>query len=326
MSASKILITGAGGFIGSHLTELCVKQGHRVRAFLRYNSQYSRGWLERSDVLNDVEVVFGDIRDSETIFSAMKNHDIVFHLAALIGIPYSRISPHAYIETNITGAFNVLQASRKQNMRQVIMTSTSETYGTAQYVPVDEKHPLLAQSFYAASKIASDQMALSFYHSFGLPVKIIRPFNAYGPRQSARAIVPTIITQLLRGNSTIQLGNLNPTRDFTYVTDLAKAYLNVAESDAFWGSSVNVGMNREVSIGDLAKKIGRLMGVEVVIKTDTERVRAEYMEVERLCCNNKNIFEKSSWKPAYNLESGLKETIRWFKKNIDLYKNKTYHI
>jgi len=271
----KILITGSAGFIGSHLTELCVRQGYKVKAFVHYNSKNNWGWLEESEVKNDIEVCTGDIRDNDSVSDAMKDVDEVFHLAALIGIPYSYVSPQAYIRTNIDGTYNILQAARTLELENIVVTSTSETYGTAQYVPIDEKHPLVGQSPYSASKIAADQLAISYYRSFDLPVKIIRPFNTYGPRQSARAIIPTIISQILSGQTKIKLGNLSPTRDLTFVRDTASAYLAIANVQGLNGEVTNVGTNNEISIGELAKLISELIGKEIEIAADAQRIRPD---------------------------------------------------
>ena len=326
LNESKILITGAGGFIGSHLAALCVEQGYQVKAFIHYNSQNSWGWLEGSKYLNEIEIVSGDVRDYDSLFAAMEGCKTVFHLAALIGIPFSLVSPLAYIETNITGTYNILQAARQRKLNNIIITSTSETYGTAQYISMDEKHPGVAQSPYAASKIAADQMALSFFRSFELPVKIVRPFNTYGPRQSARAIIPTILSQIINNGKVVKLGNLNPTRDFTFVDDTVNAFLQVAKSDKFVGDVVNIGTNSEVSIGDLAKKIAHIIDVDIEIVSDKERIRPDGMEVERLRCDNNKILSQTDWKPQYNLERGLEATIRWFRENSAIFKHNIYNI
>ncbi|MCK5839242.1 MAG: SDR family NAD(P)-dependent oxidoreductase [Bacteroidales bacterium] len=326
LNESNILITGAGGFIGSHLAELCVEQGYQVKAFIHYNSQNSWGWLEGSKYLNEMEIVTGDIRDYDSVFAAMEGCNTVFHLAALIGIPFSLVSPLAYIETNITGTYNILQAARQQKLSNIIITSTSETYGTAQYIPMDEKHPGVAHSPYAASKIAADQMALSFFRSFELPVKIVRPFNTYGPRQSARAIIPTILSQIFNDGNVVKLGNLNPTRDFTFVEDTVNAFLQVAKSDKFVGDVVNIGTNSEVSIGELAKKILQIIDVDTKIVSDVERIRPGGMEVERLRCDNNKILSQTDWKPQYNLEKGLEATISWFRENSTIFKHNIYNI
>jgi len=322
----KILITGAAGFIGSHLAEQLLKKGYEVKAFVRYNSKNNWGWLEHSPLKNEMEVITGDIRDYDSVYNALKGCQAVFHLAALIGIPYSYISPKAYIETNINGTYNVLQASRELNLEQILITSTSETYGTAQYVPIDEKHPLVGQSPYSASKIAADQLALSYYHSFELPVKIVRPFNTYGPRQSARAVIPTIITQLLNGNTALNLGNTKPTRDLTYVSDTVSGFLAIFRSDKLFGTVTNIGMNEETSINDLAKTIAGILDIEIKIDMDNQRVRPDNSEVERLKCDNTKLFKATSWKPQYNLTKGLTETINWFRENLELYKTNIYNV
>ena len=321
-----ILITGATGFIGSHLAELCVELGCKVVAFDRYNPNNHWGWLEDSEYKNDIEVILGDIRDYDSVSKAMAECSAVFHLAALIGIPYSYVSPLAYIRTNVEGTYNVLEAANNLGLEQVLITSTSETYGTAKYVPIDENHPLVGQSPYAASKIAADQLALSYHRSFDLPVKIVRPFNTYGPRQSARAVIPTIITQGLSKNGEIKLGNLSPTRDITYVKDTCHGFLEIYKSDNLFGEVTNIGMNSEISIGDLAKQIVDLMDLDISIVEDKKRVRPEKSEVERLVCNNEKLLNNSSWKPEYTLKSGLLETISWFRENDRLSKSELYHI
>lgn len=326
MEKRKILITGAAGFIGSHLVEKCVELGYDVHAFLRYNSQNSWGWLEHSKYKDDVEIIAGDIRDFDAVYNATKGCDTVFHLAALIGIPYSYVTPLAYIKTNVEGAYNVLQSAKELNTENILITSTSETYGTGQYAPIDEKHPMVGQSPYSASKIAADQLAISYYRSFNLSVKIVRPFNTYGPRQSARAIIPTIITKILNGAEKIRLGNLTPTRDFTFVADTVKGFVEIAQSEQLFGEITNMGMKEEISIGDLAKKIAELMSAKIEILSDEERIRPNGSEVERLVCDNSKILEKTNWKPQYNLEKGLLETIGWFEKNLDYYKSRIYNV
>ena len=322
----KILITGAGGFIGSHLTEQCIEKGYKVKAFLRYNSKNNWGWLESSPYKKEIEVITGDIRDYDSVSSALNGCDEVFHLAALIGIPYSYVSPLAYIRTNIEGTYNVLEAARKQNLSNIIITSTSETYGTAQYVPIDENHPMVGQSPYSASKIGADQLAISYFRSFNLPVKIVRPFNTYGPRQSARAIIPTIITQLLNGDKSIKLGNTTPTRDLTFVKDTSNGFIEISKSDKLNGAITNIGMKEEISIGDLVQLIAKLMGKAITVETDKQRVRPNASEVERLFCNNDLILKNTQWKPSYNLNTGLSETIEWFKKNQEIYKADIYNV
>lgn len=322
----KVLITGAAGFIGSHLAEHCVELGYTVKAFVRYNSRNDRGWLEHSRYKNEIEIITGDIRDYDSIFNAMKGCDTVFHLAALIGIPYSYITPLGYIKTNIEGAYNVLQAAKEQNLENVLITSTSETYGTAQYVPIDEKHPMVGQSPYSASKIAADQLAISYYRSFGLPVKIVRPFNVYGPRQSSRAIIPTIIIQILNGLKKIKLGNLTPTRDFSYVKDTVKGFIEILRSEKLFCEITNIGMNEDISIGDLAKYIAELMNTKIKIVSDEERIRPQGSEVERLVCDNSKLLANTNWKPEYNLRQGLLETIEWLKSHPNLNKSNIYNV
>jgi NAD dependent epimerase/dehydratase len=322
----KVLITGAGGFIGSHLSELCVEKGYSVKAFIRYNSTNNWGWLENSVFKDQIEIYTGDVRDFDSVSDAMKGCETVFHLAALIGIPYSYISPLAYIKTNIEGTYNILQAALKHDIENILITSTSETYGTAQYVPIDEKHPLVGQSPYSASKIAADQLSISYYRSFNLPVKIVRPFNTYGPRQSARAVIPTIISQVLNGEKKIKLGNLMPTRDLNFVKDTARAFLSIEKVTKLNGEVTNVGLNDEISIGDLAHLICDLMGQDIEIVNDEQRVRPEKSEVERLVCNNTKILHHTDWKPRYNLETGLRETIDWFETYLKYYKTSIYNI
>jgi len=321
-----VLVTGAGGFIGSHLAEKCVELGYNVSAFIRYNSANNWGWLERSSFKNDMEVIIGDIRDYDSVSQAIQGKDTVFHLAALIGIPYSYVSPLAYIKTNIEGTYNILQAARVFQLENILITSTSETYGTAQYVPIDENHPKVGQSPYAATKISADQLALSFFRSFDLPVKVVRPFNTYGPRQSARAIIPTVITQCLGGEKKLKLGSLDPTRDLTFVKDTVNGFLEIVKSDALFGEDVNIGMNTEISMKELVQLIARLINVEIEILTDAERVRPTKSEVERLYCNNSKLKQLTTWQPQYTLETGLKETISWFENNIQNYKHYLYHI
>ncbi len=322
----KILITGAGGFIGSYLAELCVQEGYRVRAFVHYNFQNSRGWLEDSPCASDIEFVAADVRDYDAVFSAMKDCDTVFHLAALIGIPHSYFSPLAYIRTNVEGTYNIVQAAKERQTENVIVTSTSETYGTAQYVPIDEKHPSVGQSPYAASKIAADQIAMSYYRSFGVPVKVVRPFNTYGPRQSARAIITTIITQILNGQGEQRLGSLSPTRDFTYVKDTVLGFLEIAKSEQLLGEATNIGANHEVSIGDLVQLISTIIGKEVNVVEDKQRLRPDKSEVERLLCDNSKILKKTAWRPRYDLDTGLRETVQWVERHLNLYKAELYNV
>lgn len=322
----KIFITGAGGFIGSHLVEKCVEMGNEVVAFIHYNSRNSWGWLESSEYKNKVKIILGDIRDYDSVSQSMRGCDTIFHLAALIGIPYSYVSPQAYIKTNIDGTYNVIEAARHQNVSNIMVTSTSETYGTAQYVPIDEKHPMVGQSPYSATKIAADHLALSYYLSFDLPIKIVRPFNTYGPRQSARAIIPNIISQILAGKTKLSLGNIDPTRDLTFVKDTVNGFIAISETEAFNGQIVNVGMQEEISIKELAKLIAGIMGKEVEIEQTNERQRPEKSEVRRLFCNNEKLKKHSGWKPEYTLEQGLAETIEWLSAHQNLYKPEIYAI
>ena len=321
-----ILVTGAGGFIGSHLTELLVQEGYDVKAFVHYNSSNRWGWLDGLSKKNEIEVVTGDVRDMDSVLAAMQGCDTVFHLAALIGIPYSYVSPQAYIKTNIDGTYNVLQAARQLQTQNVLVTSTSETYGTAQYVPIDELHPMVGQSPYSATKIGADQLAISYFKSFDLPVKIVRPFNTYGPRQSARAIIPTVISQILSGKTELKLGNLTPTRDLTFVKDTANGFLQIAKADGLVGEMTNIGMSEEISIGDLVKLIARIIGAEVRIVSDEQRIRPDKSEVERLFCNNSKILASTNWKPNYTLESGLTETVEWIKSNLAYFKSDIYNV
>lgn len=324
----KILITGAAGFIGSHLTERLVEEGCKVKAFVRYNSKNSWGWLEESRYKDDIEIYTGDIRDYDSVEEAMKGIDVVFHLAALIGIPYSYISPLAYIKTNVEGTYNVLQPAREHGTERIIHTSTSEVYGTALYVPIDEKHPVQPQSPYSASKIGADKMAESFYLSFNLPVVIARPFNTYGPRQSARAVIPTIVTQLFAGQHEIKLGALHPTRDLVYVKDTVEGLIEIAKSDKTIGEEINIATQREISIKNLAQTLMSLMNPQARIMSDKSRVRPERSEVERLLGSNEKIKKLTNWTPKYSLEDGLKETIEWFKNgdNLKRYKWDVYNV
>lgn len=330
----KILITGADGFIGSHLTEALVRQGFDVRAFVLYNSFNSWGWLDQApaDIRSSLDVFAGDIRDPNGVRTAMKGCDAVLHLAALIAIPYSYHSPDTYVDTNIKGTLNVLQAAREAGVSRVIHTSTSEVYGTARFVPITEEHPLQGQSPYSASKIAADQLAYSFYASFGLPVVIARPFNTYGPRQSARAVIPTIISQLASGSRRIKLGALHPTRDFNYVADTVDAFISALKSDKGLGEVVNFGSNFEISIGDTVSLIADVMGTEVEIETDEVRLRPEKSEVERLWADNYKARTLFGWEPRYagvdGLRRGLSETVAWFAnpQNLAGYKSGRYNI
>ena len=325
---SKILITGASGFIGSHLAELCVERDFDVVAFDRYNPNNNWGWLERSKYKNDFNVILGDIRDYDSVYKAMDGCNAVFHLAALIGIPYSYLSPLAYIRTNVEGTYNVLEAGKNLALDQVLITSTSETYGTAKYVPINEDHPLIGQSPYSASKIAADQLAISYYRSFELPLKIVRPFNTYGPRQSARAVIPTIISQMLNGEKSIELGNITPTRDLTYVLDTCDGFLDVFKSEALFGEVTNIGMNSEISISDLVGLIASKMNIDITIESSKERTRPGNSEVERLVCDNSKLLKYTTWQPEYTLERGISKVIEWIKTpdNLELYKAGQYNV
>ncbi len=322
----KALVTGAGGFIGSHLAEYLVQKGFEVKAFVRYNSKNNWGWLEESSHKDKIEVYTGDIRDFDSVRDAMKSIDVVFHLAALIGIPYSYVSPLAYIRTNIEGTYNVLQAARELNTQKVIHTSTSEIYGTAQYVPIDEKHPVNPQSPYAATKSGADQLALTFHRSFGLPVTVIRPFNTFGPRQSARAVIPTIISQILAGKKSIKLGNLDATRDMNYVLNTCEGFCHVGLHERSTGEVINLGSNREISIKDLAQLIAGLMNKELKIEIDDQRIRPDKSEVERLLCDSSKAKELTGWEPRHTLEEGLKETIAWLEDHMEYYKPDIYNV
>lgn len=330
----KILVTGADGFIGSHLVETLVRKGYSVRAFVLYNSFNSWGWLDSlpDDIKQSLDVFSGDIRDPHGVKLAMQGCDMVMHLAALIAIPYSYHSPDTYVDTNIKGTLNVLQAAREHGVKKMVHTSTSEVYGTAQFVPITEEHPLQGQSPYSASKIGADQLALSFYRSFDLPVSVIRPFNTYGPRQSARAVIPTIITQIANGQKVIKLGAVRPTRDFNYVEDTVNGFVAVADSEKSIGEVINIGSNFEVSIGETAELIAQQMGKNIEIMADDQRMRPEKSEVNRLWACNKKAKELTGWQPVYagvdGLKRGLKETINWFmnSENLKLYKTNLYNI
>lgn len=334
LSGKKILVTGADGFIGSHLTEQLVNSGYDVRAFVLYNSFNSWGWLDHAplEIRNSIDVHSGDIRDPYGVRQAMKGCDVVFHLAALIAIPYSYHSPDTYIDTNVRGTLNVVQAARDLGVERVIHTSTSEVYGTAQFVPITETHPLHGQSPYSASKIGADQIALSFYCSFETPISVIRPFNTYGPRQSARAIIPTVITQLANGVTELQLGATHPTRDFNYVSDTTRGFIAVAESDSSLGEVINIGSNFEVSIHDTVKTIAELMGIDCVIRSEEARMRPAKSEVERLWAENSKALSMTDWSPAYagmdGFRNGLSKTIEWFtrEENLANYKAGRYNI
>lgn len=322
----KILITGAAGFIGSHLSEYFVKKGYKVKAFDRYNSHNSFGWLEKSVHKDQLELILGDIRDYDSVYKAMKDCEGVIHLAALIAIPYSYYSPLAYIKTNVEGTYNVLESAKNHNIKNLIITSTSEIYGSAKYLPIDEKHPINSQSPYAASKAAADQIALSFYKSFKLPVKILRPFNTYGPRQSARAIIPSIIAQCIKNKKKeILLGNLKPTRDLSYIDDTCDAFYQVYKCKKLVGHIVNSGNNTSISMISLAKMIAKLVGRKVNIKKQHFKIRPKESEVQNLKCNNQKLLLFTKWKPKIKLEAGLIKTIKWVRKNIS-YFEKTYSL
>ncbi|MBE6047062.1 MAG: NAD-dependent epimerase/dehydratase family protein [Clostridium sp.] len=324
----KVLVTGAEGFIGSHVTEKLVELGAEVTALVQYNSFNNWGWIDTFDksIKESIKVETGDIRELDCMNRIIKGKEVVMHLAALIAIPYSYLSPMAYVKTNVEGTVNVLEACRINGIEKVVHTSTSETYGTALYVPIDEKHPMQGQSPYSASKIGADKMAESFYRAFNLPVATIRPFNTYGPRQSARAIIPTIISQILAGKKNIKLGSLTPTRDFNYVKDTADAFIKVAESDRAVGKVLNAGTNHEISMGDLAKKIINIIGEDVNIICDEDRLRPEKSEVNRLWADNRKIKAVTGWSPKYTLEEGLKNTIEWIGNNMHYFKTDIYNL
>jgi NAD dependent epimerase/dehydratase len=323
-----VLITGAGGFVGSHLTEKLVDTGARVRAFVRYNSRNDWGMLRLlpKHKLNEIEVFAGDLRDSQAIRRAFQKREVVFHLGSLIAIPYSYMHPRDTIETNVIGALNVMTAAKEAGVERVIHTSTSEVYGTAIYVPMDEKHPLQGQSPYSASKIGADMVAESFHRSFGLPVSIIRPFNTFGPRQSARAVIPTIIIQALAATPQISLGSVSPTRDYTYVDDLVSAFIKIAESGDSVGEVINIGSGLEISIGNIAKKVLSVLNIDKPIILDDKRVRPAKSEVERLCCDYTKAKRLLSWEPEIPFEMGLQKTIQWISENMDSYKADLYNI
>lgn len=323
-----VLVTGADGFIGSHLVEELVKKGEKVKAFAYYNSFNTWGWLDTlpKEILNEIDVFTGDVRDPNGVREAMKGIDTVYHLAALIAIPFSYHSPDSYVDTNIKGTLNVLQAAKDLGTSRILVTSTSEVYGTAQYVPIDEKHPFQGQSPYSATKIGGDRIAESFYRSFDMPITIVRPFNTYGPRQSARAVIPTIITQLLAGKEEIKLGSLTPTRDFNYVKDTANGFITLAEAKNTIGEEINIATQQEISIGDLANELVRQINPNAKIITDDVRLRPEKSEVNRLLGSNEKIMRLTDWKPNYTFEEGLAETIEFLKNNMDSYKADIYNI
>ena len=330
LKSKKVLVTGADGFIGSHLVEALLALGCDVRAFVYYNSFSSWGWLDTlaPDVIRDLDVFSGDIRDPNGVFEAMQGCDVVFHLAALIAIPFSYHSPDSYVDTDIKGTLNVLQAARRLGTERVLITSTSEVYGTAQYAPIDEKHPFQGQSPYSATKIGADRLAESFYRSFETPVVIVRPFNTYGPRQSARAVIPTIITQLLLGQTTLKLGDLTPTRDFNYVKDTVQGFIALAEADSAVGKEINIATGTEFSVGDVAKILVSELNPDAQIITDAQRIRPEASEVFRLIGDNTLITTLTNWQPRFELAAGLRDTIAWFKEtdNLSRYKAWLYNV
>jgi len=319
----KVLVTGAGGFIGSHLTERLVEIGANVRALVHYDALGTWGWLDQSPVRNEIEVVAGDVCDRDSVRQAMQDTEIVFHLAALIGIPYSYHAPVSYVRTNIEGTLNVLQSARELGVERIVHTSTSEVYGTAQYVPIDEQHPLQGQSPYSATKIGADKLAEAFYCSFGLPVVTLRPFNTYGPRQSARAVIPTIITQCLTSEK-VRLGNLHPTRDLNYVSDIVEGFLLAASAPAAVRRTINLGSGREISICELAQLIARLVGQPIAIETDEQRARPDKSEVECLLADNTLARTLLGWEPVVSLEEGLERTIEWMRRHLERYRAGVY--
>ena len=324
----KVLVTGADGFIGSRLVELLVAKEYQVKALCQYNSFNNWGWIEEVNCKNSVEILMGDIRDPHYCKSITKDVDLIYHLAALIAIPYSYTAPDSYVDTNIKGTLNICQAAKENGNIRVIHTSTSEVYGTAQYVPIDENHPMQAQSPYSATKIAADALAMSFYNTFDLPISIARPFNTYGPRQSARAVIPTIITQIANGAKEIKLGDLTPTRDFNYVDDTCRGFIALAECDKSIGQTVNIGSNFEISIGDTLNIIKKLMDSDVQFTTDNERIRPSKSEVFRLWCDNSKIEKLTGFKPQIDIEQGLQKTIDWITQpeNLKKYKSEIYNV
>lgn len=328
LSNKNILITGADGFIGSHLTQMLFEEGANIKALSQYNSFNYWGWLEDVDCLDKIEVLNGDIRDPHYCKYITKDIDVIFHLAALIAIPYSYVAPDSYVDTNVKGTLNICQAALDNGVKRVIHTSTSEVYGTAKYVPIDEKHPLQPQSPYSASKISADMIAMSFYNAFGLPLTTVRPFNTYGPRQSARAVIPTIITQIASGKKEIKLGDITPTRDFNYVEDTCRGFIELAKCDKAIGETVNIGSNYEISIKDTLELIKKLMNSDVEFISEDQRKRPEKSEVQRLWCDNTKIEKLTGFKPSLSLEDGLTKTIEWFKKeeNLKKYKADIYNV
>ncbi len=324
----KILVTGADGFIGSHLVERLLEEGHDIKAFTYYNSFNTWGWLDTlsKEQLSEIDIFSGDIRDPNGVYEAVKGVEQVFHLAALIAIPFSYHSPDSYIDTNIKGTLNILQAAKKLETSRVLVTSTSEVYGTAQYVPIDELHPFQGQSPYSATKIGADRLAESFYRSFEMPITIVRPFNTYGPRQSARAVIPTIVTQLLAGQKEIKLGSLRPTRDFNYVKDTADGFIEIAKSDKTIGQEINIASQQEISIGDLAEEIISQINPSAKIICEEDRLRPEKSEVNRLLGSNEKIKRLTDWTPHYTFKQGIQETIHWIEKNMKYYKTDIYNV
>lgn len=330
LKGKRVLITGADGFIGSHLTEGLLQEAGSVKAFVYYNSFNKWGWIDsfQKEVQREIEIFSGDIRDSYGIKKAMGNCDVVFHLAALIAIPYSYYSPESYIQTNIQGTLNILQAAKELSAEKILITSTSETYGTALYAPIDEKHPKQAQSPYSATKIGADAIAESYFRSFNLPVTIVRPFNTYGPRQSARAVIPSIIIQLLNDKKEIRLGSLHPTRDLVFVKDTVQGFIEIAKSDTLIGEEVNIATGKEISVGDLVQKIISLSGAEASVTTEEQRIRPAKSEVERLLGSNEKLLRHTNWQQQYSIDEGLQQTIEWFSKEDNLlqYKADIYNV
>jgi len=324
----KVLVTGADGFIGSHFTEALLKDGYPVRALAQYNSFNYWGWLEDIEPNSNLEIVCGDVRDPNFCREISKGIDVIFHLAALIAIPYSYIAPESFIETNVKGTLNICQAAKDNGVKRILVTSTSEVYGTAKYVPIDEKHPLQPQSPYSASKIGADAIAMSFYNTFQLPLTIVRPFNTYGPRQSARAVIPTIITQIANENKEIKIGDTTPTRDFNYVKDICNGYILLAECDKAIGETVNIGSNTEISIKELFALIKDIMHSDAKLVTEEQRLRPEHSEVFRLRCDNTKIKELTGYEPQYSLREGLEKTVEWFinPRNLEKYKPGIYNL
>ncbi len=325
-SGRRVLVTGAGGFIASHLAERLVRDGASVRAMVHYNALGSCGWLDMSNLRNDMEIVAGDITDPDSVRSAMRDVEVLFHLAALIAIPYSYRAPQSYVHTNIQGTLNVLQAAREFGTARVLHTSTSEVYGTACYVPIDERHPLQGQSPYSASKIGADKMAEAFYASFAVPVVTVRPFNTFGPRQSTRAVIPTIITQCLAGRKEIRLGSLSPTRDMNFVSNTVDGFVAAAMVEGALGQTFNLGSGREISIGDLAQLIAKIAGVEIVIRSEEQRLRPEKSEVNRLLADHSRATEVLGWRPKVCLEEGLQKTIEWLRNHFHEYRTDVYTV